>query len=163
MNKVFQSLQSLKEKHPDKYPARIGSPWSENEEKQLLQEIQKKVPFEMIAELHERTEGGIRSRLREIAANYYFNNNLSVSEIQKFTGLSVDQISDAISRRQNRVEKKEQKKTKEKQKILIKDSPVFQEPKKEETPVSDTKEIISLLKDIKVLLTKFLEKVEYEE
>lgn len=141
---------------------RRGKPWSNDEQNQLLKEIQKKIPIEMIAELHGRTNGGITSRLREIAANYYFNNNLQVPEIQKYTGLTFDEISDAIARREVQKQVKEQKQKqkeitngKEKEKKVI--SPKIVEE------VSDTKEIISLLKDIKVLLEKFLNNIHYEE
>ena len=150
-------MTNLKEKNPGKYPGRMGKAWSQDEEQQLLREIQKKVPEEMIAELHERSIGSIHSRLREIAANYYFNNNLQLNEIQKFTGLTIDEISDAISRREYRMQMKE-KKTNEK---TVSQVPPIQETIKEEK--SDTKEIISLLKDIKGLLEKFLSNIHYEE
>lgn len=157
MPKIFDEL---KEKNPGKYPSRIGKPWSDEEVNQLLQEIKKKIPIELIAEYHERTEGGIISRLRSIAADYYFNNNLSLQEIQKYTGLSTDVISDAIAKREYQNQLKEKKKEKS-EKLLIQDSPVFQELAKEEKE-SDTKEIISLLKDIKGLLKAFLDNIHYE-
>lgn len=150
----------VKEENTQKYPQRMGQPWSENEQNQLLQEIQKKIPIDMIAELHERTNGSITSRLREIAANYYFNNNLQVTEIQKFTGLTIEQISDAIARReyQDRI-KSEKQKPKKIERAMP--TPTTVRNLSEET--NDTKEIISLLKDIKVLLETFLNNIHYEE
>lgn len=84
-------------------PARVGKAWSEEEVVQLLQNIRKKKGVDEIAKIHERTEGAIRSRLRELAADYHFNDNRSMEEIQKFTGLSVESINDAIQRRKNRI------------------------------------------------------------
>jgi hypothetical protein len=128
------------------HPNRQGKLWLKTEEKQLLEEIQRKIPIDMIAELHERTPRGITSRLREIAANYYFNNNLQISEIQKFTGLSASEISDTISKRETQQKSKNEKEMKKKSKLN----------KSPET--TDSKEIISLLKDIKSLLEIFLSK-----
>jgi hypothetical protein len=84
-------------------PARLGKSWSEEEVVQLLQNIRKKKAVDEIAKIHERTEGAIRSRLRELAADYHFNDNRSMEEIQKFTGLSVEAINDAIQRRKSRI------------------------------------------------------------
>lgn len=41
----------------------LGKPWKEEEITQLLSEVGKK----SIAEIHKRTTGGIRARLRELA------------------------------------------------------------------------------------------------
>jgi hypothetical protein len=132
-------------------PNRLGKSWSNTEVKELLTEVQKKVPIELIADLHERTQGGIISRLRVIAAESYFKNT-PMPEIQKMTGLSVYEISDAIAKREAQTkwreekQKKKQEKrreTKHEQVTLVKEVP---------EPVSDTKEIIFLLKDIKILL-----------
>ncbi len=157
MPRIFDKL---KNDNPEKYPKRMGMAWSENEQNQLLSELQKKVPIDMIAELHERTNGSIRSRLREIAANYYFNNNLQISEIQKYTGLSIEEISDAISRRENREKSKE---VKEKEKQTNKQVEIQRAQMPISENISDTKEIILLLKDIKELLQKFLNNIHYEE
>ena len=84
-------------------PARVGKAWSEEEVVQLLQNIRKKKGVDEIAKIHERSEGGIRSRLGELAADYHFNDNRPMEEIQKFTGLGMDAIKDAIQRRKNRI------------------------------------------------------------
>ena len=82
--RIFDELIS---KNPTKYPARMGKAWSNEEEQQLLREVQKKIPFDMIAELHERTIGAITSHLRQIAADYYFNNEMPIDKIQQYTRL----------------------------------------------------------------------------
>jgi hypothetical protein len=90
-------------------PARNGKPWRDDEILQLLKGVQKKKTTEELAEEHQRTPGGIRSRLREIAADYYFNENRPLEQIAKFTGLDIDTISDAISKRQYRIDQQEKK------------------------------------------------------
>jgi hypothetical protein len=82
----------------DKYPANMGKPWLDDEILQLLQEIRKKKTIEEIAEQHQRTIGGINSRLKELAADYH-NEGRAIEDIQKFTGLTAEQVKDAIERR----------------------------------------------------------------
>ena len=133
---------------------RRGKAWTQEEESQLLEEIQKKIPIEMIADFHERTEGGIHSRLRSLAADFYYNNKLSLNEIQLKTSLSLNDISNSIAKREYKLQTKSQKK--EKQQTIQIPEPIKEEP-------SDTKEMISLLKDIKGLLERFLQTIHYEE
>ena len=85
-----------------KYPARMGKGWDQEEIVKLLDSIRNKKSIEEIATEHERTVGGINSRRRGIATDYYFNNNLSIDKIQKFTGLTGEEIEDAIKRYRNR-------------------------------------------------------------
>ena len=83
----------------EKYPAKFCAAWKEEDIKQLLEDIKNKLSHEEIANKHERTIGGIRSRIRELAADYYFNNELSVDKIHKYTGISLEEIADSISKR----------------------------------------------------------------
>jgi chemotaxis response regulator CheB len=132
-------------------PSRIGESWTNQEEQELLKEIQKKVPIDMIAELHERTECGIRSRLRYIALEHYTKKQTTIERIEEITGLRKQVI-------QRIIEKQKQEKQARTAKAPIKDSPVVRQEKE-----SDTKEIICLLKDIKGLLERFLQSIHYEE
>ncbi len=139
-------------------PNRLGQPWSDKEVKDLLAEVQKKkVPIELIADLHERTQAGIIGKLRTVAADYYFKKNLPLSEIQKITSLSTDQISDAIAKREIQAKWKEEKKKLKRENKEGKKGPIKSEVNPTD-PVGDTKQIISLLKDIKVLLQALLSK-----
>lgn len=113
------------------YPRR-GNIWLVEEEKELLQEIQKRIPIELIAEFHERTEGGIKARLRSLAADMYFYKNLNIDDISKKTGLTVSDIHRTIERKEVA-----------KQKKLIESI--------------QRNEVISLLKDIKKLLIRQLQ------
>ena len=116
-----------------------GKAWSEDEVIQLLKEIQKKQTLEEIAPKHQRTVGGIRSRLREIAADYYTNDNLSIEQIMKFTGLPKEDIVDSISRREWKNSQMKETPKQESKKV--------QEPSV--IPKSDNmKEVLIILKDI---------------
>ena len=88
----------LIEKDPTKYPARMGKPWAEEEVVQLLGSIKKKKPMADIATEHERTVGGISAQLKRMAAEYYMNDGRTIEEIGKFTGLTTQQINDAIKK-----------------------------------------------------------------
>jgi hypothetical protein len=77
----------------------MGKPWSQEEIKTLLSSIHHKKSIADIALEHERTKGSIESYRRKLAADYHFNDNRPIEEIQAFTGLTRGQIEDAIYRR----------------------------------------------------------------
>jgi len=79
--------------------ANKGRTWSDEEVMGLLKSIRAKKTIGEIAVEHRRTESSITSRLRQIAADYHFNNDMSLDNIKKYTSLSEDVIADAIKRR----------------------------------------------------------------
>ena len=96
-----QMLQMLKIKNPDKeYPSNIGLKWVEDEENILLEELNKNIDIEIIAQNHKRTIGGINARRREIAYKMYIQ-NYSISEIIKKTKLDEKSIEETIDKRKN--------------------------------------------------------------
>ena len=119
-------------------PKRHGKPWPEEEIISLLKLIQKKKSLEEIATHHERSIGGIKSRLRGIAADYYFNDKYTIEDIEKYTGLTASEIEDSINRRKAREH--------------------FQKTPVEVKNTSKSDEIILLLKEISSKLTLLLEK-----
>jgi len=125
-----------------KYPARLGQPWKEEEVIKLLKSIQKKKSIEEIAKEHDRTVGGINSHIQKIAVDYHFNDKRSIEEIQKFTGLTKEQIEYAIKRH----ELKDAAKKSAESKV------------KKEKPLTML-EVVSLLKDIQSKLNTLLEKI----
>lgn len=97
---------------------RVGLPWDDTEVQQLLKEIKDGLSTAEIANAHKRTTGSISARLREIAADFYHNNEMTVEKIQSYTNLSEDEVVGAIERRnwqmkkaEERAEKKEAKQT----------------------------------------------------
>ena len=86
-------LQWLKSKNPDKeYPSNTGQKWTEEEEKILIEELNKNIDIELIAKTHNRTTGGIEARRKEIAYKMY-RNNASMEIIEK-TKLTEYQITE---------------------------------------------------------------------
>lgn len=79
-------------------PSRRGQPWGDDEIALLLKEIKRNLPIEKIATLHSRTEAGIIGRLKQLAVEYYYGDGRPIEEIQKFTGLSYDIITEEISK-----------------------------------------------------------------
>ena len=67
--------------------ARIGSKWTREEESQLLEELASDKKQIEIALLHERTAGGIWSRQRHMAANFY-KSGVEVKDILKMCRLT---------------------------------------------------------------------------
>jgi len=88
----------LMEKDPIKYPARMGKSWAEEEVIQLLASIKKQKTIEDIATEHQRTIGSINAQRKKMAAEYYSNDGRTIEEIGKFTGLTAQQINDAIKK-----------------------------------------------------------------
>ncbi len=98
-------LKLLKSQNPYKeYPSNTGQKWTDEEETLLLEELNKNIDIQAIAQRHNRTTGGINARRKEIAYKLYSNNN-SMEEIILKTKLDEDQIIETIKRRQNNVKK----------------------------------------------------------
>jgi hypothetical protein len=133
-------LKMLKTKNLDTdYPTNMGQKWTDEEENTLLQELDKNINIEIIAQTHNRTIGGIRGRQRNIAYNMYVK-NVSIEEIVKKTKLDKEQIMETITRKENPPKKVK----------------ITQEPKK----VSLENEIIEMRSDIKELKNTIKELVE---
>ena len=96
--------------NPDKYPSRMGQPWTSDEVSKLLAFIANNKQVEDIAKEHQRTEGGITAQLRKMAYDYYKNDKKSVEEIEALTGLSEKQINDTIAKRDGKQTKKTENK-----------------------------------------------------
>jgi len=96
--------------NPDKYPARMGQPWTSDEVSKLLAFIVNNKSVEDIAKEHQRTEGGITAQIRKMAYDYYKNDKKSIEEIRTLTGLSDSQIIDIIAKRDGIKDKKTENK-----------------------------------------------------
>ncbi len=91
--------QGMAQRDPTKYPARMGKKWDDEEDIKLLTSIQENKSIADIAAEHERTIGGINSRRKGLAADYWFNDKMPIEEIMTITGLSKEEIEDTIQRR----------------------------------------------------------------
>ena len=87
----------------------MGKAWKDEELLQLLKEVKSQMTKQDIAAAHKRTVGGITSRLKSLATDYYLNDSKSINEIMVITGLPKDDIIDAINRREYRDELKAKK------------------------------------------------------
>jgi hypothetical protein len=132
-------------------PSRCGKAWSSEEIQQLLKEVRRKETHNQIASTHERTVGGIRARLKGLAADYYFNDNRPLEEIMKFTGLDSETISDAISKRQYEIDMKEKK---EKMAPILQTTLVGPTEIKKEGMISLLTEIRDMMKEMLEILKK---------
>ena len=95
-------LKMLKTKNPDTdYPTNMGQKWTDEEENTLLQELDKNINIENIAQIHNRTIGGIRARQRTIAYNMYLK-KASIEEIMIKTKLDKEQLMKIITKRRRR-------------------------------------------------------------
>lgn len=99
-------LKMLKSQNPGKeYPSNVGLKWFDDEETLLLEELNKNIDIATIAQNHNRTIGGINSRLKEIAYRMFLK-NISIEEIIEKTKLDEECIQQTIDKRKNSNSKK---------------------------------------------------------
>jgi hypothetical protein len=108
----MSSYLKLVAENPDKYPARMGQPWTTDETSDLLNAIADGMHISDIASHHERTVGGIRSRLCTISTELHFKHKMPMEEICKKTGLNVAQVENAIFTREEQENEKDMRKKK---------------------------------------------------
>jgi len=101
----MSSYLKLVAENPDKYPSRMGQPWTKDETSDLLNAVSDGQTIKDIASHHERTIGGIRSRLCIIAAELHFKNKSTMEDIAKKTGLSASEIENAIFAKEAKIKK----------------------------------------------------------
>jgi hypothetical protein len=159
MSSFAAHIKNLKEQNPERF-GNVGKSWKEQEIVQLLSNVQKRLTHAEMAEKHARTVGSITSKLKGIAADYYFNDERPIDEIKKYTGLSVEDISDAISKRQYEMEnkkpsKKAQVKPAAPAPIGAKDEPVEQRGATKEDFYTTIKELLVVAKDIQRMMKDF--------
>jgi len=133
------------------YPSRMGKAWDEEEVIKLLKSIQKKKSIKEIAVVHQRTEGGIACKLRGLAADYYIYDKKTIDEIQKYTGLSKEDIVEAIQRKEYRMSLQKNKEQK------VKESKVST---KSESCEPSLNELMLVMKDIQYKMNIILEKIK---
>jgi hypothetical protein len=78
--------------------SRIGQPWNDSEENDILELIAQKKTYYEIADIHKRTYKGIKLRLNEISTKLY-KNGMQLDEIQTKTGLSHGMIIKTLRKR----------------------------------------------------------------
>ena len=92
-------LKKIKSQNPDKaYPSNVGQKWTDQEERTLLEELDKNININIIAQNHNRMTGGIISRQKEIAYKMYLKNS-SIEEIIQKTKLDNESIKQIIERK----------------------------------------------------------------
>ncbi len=141
---------SLVKNNPEKYPTRMGKSWKAEEVNQLLAEVHSKKTHQEMATIHERTVGGIVSKLRSIAADYYMNQNMEVEICQQLTGLSKMEILETVAKRTEIEERKAEKIEKTSNKSLP--TPIIQQESN-----TELKEILKIVRDMQKTLNDFIE------
>ena len=99
-------------------PINFMKKWSEEEETQLLKELKKNINIKKIAQIHDRSEGGIFSRCKEIAYNMYLEKE-SIENIIKTTKLDAETINETIKNKKKLLEQKKIKDIKKKDMDII--------------------------------------------
>jgi hypothetical protein len=125
----------------DGMPERHGKTWLEDEEKYILNRIEKGALINIIADEVYRTTGGVYSHLKEIAYKN-IKNGMMIEDASTLTSVSVSELQDFIAKKDFLQKRKESK-------GLIQQKLVFPlEKKDEETLLSVAIEIRDLLKQL---------------
>ena len=118
-------LAMVKATHPDiDLPSGFGKKWTDTEEQQLLNELEIQMDLETIAQNHNRTAGGIRSRINGIMYQMYTDGK-PINEIMKQLNKTEEECNAIISHqttkdknKQQRSEMKKMKKTEQSGSLL---------------------------------------------
>jgi len=137
-------FKNLKKSGKD-YPKNLGKLWSKDEEKLLLQEISENIDIEAIAIKHERTIGGIASKINDIAYKMYID-NISIDKIFEKTKIDEKKLEEIIGKKKSKIE--DGKNTKK-----IRDSIKLDDN-------SDIIEIKNDIKELKILMKKMNEMIK---
>ena len=151
------------ENDASKYPARMGKKWEQEEVQKLLASIKEKKPISEIATEHERTDGGIKSELKKLAANYWFKDKKLLEEIVKLTGLPKEDIELAIKKREAAIEAKAI--TKEAKLKVVRaavPAPTTSVPVPSHEIAELRNEVVSLKRDVKEMLRLMNALYEFE-
>ena len=130
----------------------MGCPWETAELLQLLKEVKDKISYEDMAKAHKRTVGGITSRLRQLAYDYYTEEK-SIDEIMVITGLSKDDVVDTVTRREYTENKRAEKRAEKEKKVLLTPPTPVKAAKSE---LSELQEILKTLKSLEARVAEYI-------
>ena len=148
----FQNLDKLA-------PSNMGKKWNDEEEAALLDELEKDMDMNQIAQNHKRTVGAISFRLEDIA--YKMNSKeVSMEEIIRKTRLTEERITETIQKRQQARQQEPNRGPKERTPML---TPAQPQPKSkpEEGEIAELKsEIVHMKREITELKGSIKELIE---
>jgi predicted HTH domain antitoxin len=98
-NMVMSIREHIRELKENLDLSASGSKWTTDEENALIYSIGNNKDITEIAKDHQRTLGGIKSRLREIAVRLIEKENKSIEEVARTLQMNVQEIKDAQKRR----------------------------------------------------------------
>ena len=110
MTPIVKRIDKYKKNNKDdisdasiKMPSMRGQRWTEEESEQILKEVKDGKSNDQISEIHQRTYGGIRCHLIQLAYKFHYNDNKSIKEINELTGLSESCIAYYFSKKESYV------------------------------------------------------------
>jgi predicted RND superfamily exporter protein len=105
-------MRMIKLQNPGKeYPSNLGQKWTNEEENIMLEELNKNLDIDTIAQNHGRTVGGIKARVKLFAYEMYLK-NISIEEIAEKTKLNETSIKEIIDFKKNYNKNKQTEKVK---------------------------------------------------
>lgn len=138
-----------------------GKKWTDEEHNVLLEELNKNIDINLIAQSHNRTNGAINARCKVIAHDMY-KNNVPIEEICAKTKLSEIEIMDAIEHIENKNTKRGRKKKNQTLNVANKIDENKIDENKNDDITEIKKDIIEIKKNIKELVAMMKALYEFE-
>lgn len=99
----FNFFQRMVTTEPERYPARMGMPWSLSETNTLLTDLKMGKSIEKIADEHKRTVGGINARRKKFVEELYKKgkNVNQIKEVTRHSAVEVEYLIDRIKEKED--------------------------------------------------------------
>lgn len=148
----FQNLDKLA-------PSNMGKKWNDEEEATLLDELEKDMDMNVIAQNHKRTVGAISFRLEDIAYKMH-SKEVPMEEITRKTRLTEERIGETIQKRQQAQQQARQQARQQQQQRQKQQQPQ-PKSKPEESEIAELKnEIVHMKSEITELKGSIKELIE---
>jgi hypothetical protein len=166
----MQAYKKLAAAEPGKYPANMGQPWSADDEDTLLTLIQERKTHEELAAHFQRTPGGVRARINQIAYEMV-EAGAPHAKVCTSTGLTQTMLEGVIAKRETAAANKGVKKKKAAEPVPAAPVTVPEPalvPSLAATAIAHSlaqtqREILEVLKETRDLLKIFVNSIEVKQ
>jgi len=163
LTKMPTNFKGMAAANPDKYPANMGQPWSADDEDTLLTLIQEGKTQDELALHFQRTPGGVRARINQIAYEMV-EAGAPHTKVCASTGLTQTMLEKVIAKRETAVSTKGEKKVKAAAPAAAPEpAPSLAAAVITHSLEETQREILEVLKETRDLLKVFVNSIEVKE
>ena len=163
LTKMPTNFKGMATANPDKYPANMGQPWSADDEDTLLTLIQEGKTQDELAVHFQRTPGGLRARINQIAYEMV-EAGAPHTNVCASTGLTQTMLEKVIAMRETAASTKGEKKVKAAAPAAAPEpAPSLAAAVITHSLEQTQREILEVLKETRDLLKVFVNSIEVKE